>query len=447
MSNKFIHIVYIYIYLYFQCNVCNQDFSTQHNMKRHQKKTCIRRVDTSETGDNNLKTRVNKQDSIEGGSSASETSLSSIQKHILKFKCKFCASRFATRKEQYEHLHLNCLAANIHNDLQAEPFSRPPWLTEAGEIIPKFQRIYNVNRKIILSCHSRLDKIDSLFNFPVDHLPTNKIISEHVNSIFELKQHSFKINLSFGYILKHVESAEYRYYKPAANNSVFDFPLTITDRKSLQNVVEKLKEVDITNYLQKNRENTKWKVVYVTNVFYQTFTLNFALGQSNILPKHIINHRFILGLSVNPKSKKPYKDNMCIFRCLVTHKKCLDTEKEVLNHFKKWNEYCVQNLELNNDKKKFLGFPMNRLAYFEDCFQIRVNVYNLKEDGDVIPIYISNTKFEDSLYLNLYENHLSYITDFRYYAHKFICINCNRHFTKPAYLKKHYRVCSKIKKN
>lgn len=229
-----------------------------------------------------------------------------------------CKDVFSTRKELYEHIHLDCLANNITADLQDEPFTEKPWI-ENGEINEPFKKSYDCYRKIILANHLRLEKVDSYFNFPVDHIPTPDILKEQLTSIYEIKQSTFKINMSAGYILKHSESHEYRYFKPAGNNMFFDFPVLVTDYESFQKLLNKTKSIDFINHFQRNRENTKWKLIYLTNVTYTTYALNFVLGKPGFLPQYIKNHRHIKGLDRNPKTLLPYTDNLSIFRCLATH--------------------------------------------------------------------------------------------------------------------------------
>ena len=73
-------------------------------------------------------------------------------------------------------------------------------------------------------------------------------------------------------------------------------------------------------------KNSKSKLVYLTNICYYTYTLNFVIGNASGLSKHIKSHRYITGLDLNPKSHKAYEDNLCIFRCLATHLKWADIE-------------------------------------------------------------------------------------------------------------------------
>lgn len=373
------------------------------------------------------------------------TDIFDITKKKLTYKCKLCKEKFSTRREQYEHTHLKCLAANSFNNLQDMPFIIEPW-NEDGEINEKFEKVYKANNKIILAQHSRLDKVDSIFNYPVNHIPTTEMLQSQLQSIFESKHKTFKVNISAGYILQHSETHEYRYFKAANNNMIFDFPIMVTDDESFQKLKQKIMEIDFIEHFHRNRENSKWKLIYLTNIVYYTYTLNFSIGYTSFLSEHIKNHRFILGVDINPKTKRNYEDNLCLFRCLATHLKCADIEKATNSFFEQWCQFSKEELDLSVNKNKFLGFNIKYLSYFEKCFNIRLHVYDLGKDKTVTTIFLSYAKYDDIIYLNLCNFHFSYITDFRYYANKFKCISCERHFTKPQYLKRHYRVCSKVKK-
>ena len=202
------------------------------------------------------------------------------RKRFTKFSCKFCNKLFSSRKELYEHIHLDCLANNVNLDLQDIPFTNAnePWKID-DKIDKAFEKTYNCNKKIILAKHSRLEKVDSLFNFPVDNIPTVETLSAQLQDIFELKQTSFKINMSAGYILQHTETKEFKYFRPAMNNAVFDFPILVTDYESFEKLKLKMKSIDLINHFQRNRENTKWRLIYMTNITYNTYALNFVVGR------------------------------------------------------------------------------------------------------------------------------------------------------------------------
>ena len=55
-------------------------------------------------------------------------------------------------------------------------------------------------------------------------------------------------------------------------------------------------------------------------------------------------------------------------------------------------------------------------------------IYSKKSNGIVEMVYNSLSTFTDKMYLNLYENHLSYITNFKSFAKKFQCEKCKKLF-------------------
>lgn len=57
------------------------------------------------------------------------------------------------------------------------------------------------------------------------------------------------------------------------------------------------------------------------------------------LPVYFKNHRFIRGIDINPKTKQNYEIDLCLFRCLATHLKCVDIEKATTSFFEKWCQF------------------------------------------------------------------------------------------------------------
>jgi hypothetical protein len=81
----------------------------------------------------------------------------------------------------------------------------------------------------------------------------------------------FKMNLSFELILLNIETNDYRYFIAYHNEQVFDHPMQIERRADVERLQKKLAAMDITNYILRQRPNTKYKPVLVTNVHF-TFT-------------------------------------------------------------------------------------------------------------------------------------------------------------------------------
>ena len=81
---------------------------------------------------------------------------------------------------------------------------------------------------------------------------------------------------------------------------------------------------------------------------------------------------------------------------------------------------------------------MNKL---EQCFNVKIIIVSLNSSTSVNLLYESLFESENIIYLNNYENHLSYITDYSKVANKFQCEKCNKMFKRHWHLKRHYTNC------
>ena len=65
----------------------------------------------------------------------------------------------------------------------------------------------------------------------------------------------------------------------------------------------------------------------------------------------------------------------------------------------------------------------------------------LKEDGTAETVYLSRASFPAKIYMNVYENHLSLITDQKMYSNQYICNRCQKLFAGMENLNKHQLKC------
>ena len=68
------------------------------------------------------------------------------------------------------------------------------------------------------------------------------------------------------------------------------------------------------------------------------------------------------------------------------------------------------------------------------------------DTGNIKAVYHSVCDYEDSLNLNLFKNHFSYITKLEHYLKRFQCAKCFRFFPKLDPCKRHQKVCSLVNK-
>jgi hypothetical protein len=149
---------------------------------------------------------------------------------------------------------------------------------------------------------------------------TASTFTEMVHQIFREQITAFKINLSFGFILRNIETGELRYYHSSQNNARFvDVPHLIRTEEDLEKCLEELSRHDILEYIRQQRADTKWVVHLLTNVtFYLNKLIQHPIGARVVLPDHILKNRAVVALVGGAHG--PYTDNLCFFRCLVVHR-------------------------------------------------------------------------------------------------------------------------------
>ena len=118
--------------------------------------------------------------------------------------------------------------------------------------------------------------------------------------------------------------------------------------------------------------------------------------------------------------------SLCFIRCLAVH--CGAT---VVNAETSTNAYFHQYLDHTElPLRDFKGLYLVELPVLERLFNINVFVYELKEneEGKVNTELVRRSpyKFDDTMNLNLYMNHVSYIKDLRSYSRSYACRNCDK---------------------
>ncbi len=109
-------------------------------------------------------------------------------------------------------------------------------------------------------------------------------------------------------------------------------------------------------------------------------------------------------------------------------------------YFEQWRKY-MPHLKLPENPAEFQGLSPDDFHHFGSCFQERLTVGELDEEGHVSLYHHPTTQHKDQLYLNMYGTHLSCVISFQAYAKKYRCRLCERLFSQIYNLKKHSRVC------
>ena len=164
----------------------------------------------------------------------------------------------------------------------------------------------------------------------------------------------------------------------------------------------------------------------------------YPLGKPPHLPDYVKNNRYIIGLENDTIHANRYKDHLCFFRCLAIGKykfnrhNCNQKTKELFQN------YC-QHFRVK--PQDFEGVELNEFPEFEKYYETQLFVMFLKGDGSAKTLYLSQASFPTKIYMNVYQNHLSLITDIKIYSKQYICNRCGELSTRMLDSKRHQSKC------
>ena len=249
----------------------------------------------------------------------------------------------------------------------------------------------------------------------------------------------FKINFSFGYILKNIESDALRFFHPSYNNHcVLNTAKLISNSDELSRFLETVSEFNVLENFE--RPNTKWRYLSTTNItFYVNKLRKAVIGQSVTLPDFLVNNHGLHSLIADVCGTL-YRDYLCIFRCLSLfygfHLNNLETDTQT-----KFRLYCQKQQIIPS---RFEGVSLHDLIVIEDLFEINVMVYELAEfENDIVCRLIQNLQkiYPKTMKLNLFKNHFSYIFHFEKYSNIFQCAQCDVLWYNQRNYNQHLKHC------
>lgn len=360
---------------------------------------------------------------------------------VRTIRCRRCTQSFSNRRELYLH------GMQEHYQtgsgvLQSRPWNRgeAPWELDLDE---RLKTVYEANAPIILE-NNQESSTTSSYNVPLTNDFSIPQLMEHAERIYDRQGHAFRLNLEFGLILRHTETGEYRYFRPYANESLFERPIYISRRKDLNRLRLRLQRFNVSEYILRQRPDTKWKPYLVTNVRVILYHLNYPLGNCEHLPEYITTSKSIVALHKD-RNGRHYKDHLCAFRCLAVHrghhKEKLESHTKTL--YQKWVQFNkTKQVDLPIDPQRYDGLALDQMSYFEKCFQINVNIFHLRDDGVTFTVYKSRCRFKEIMHFNQCDHHLSYISNLEAYSKKYQCDTCHRHFQHMNNMKRHQLKCT-----
>ena len=180
------------------------------------------------------------------------------------------------------------------------------------------------NNDSIFMSH-RIRTVSSDCKFPCllpvdDHVPLGPNVASLLEMIAEVNaEESFKLNLTFGFLLQHKETGNYRYFAPHSSNFYFKTPHPISKPSDCQGVFSELDEEHLKSHILLQCPDTKWRAVMITNIHIYFYHLGFPMGLG-CLSALVKNSHVIISLERNSSTGEVYEDMDCALRALAYHR-------------------------------------------------------------------------------------------------------------------------------
>ena len=132
-------------------------------------------------------------------------------------------------------------------------------------------------------------------------MPLKKMYQEQTNA--------FKINLSYGFVLRNKNTGRYKYYHSSCNccGRYLDEPSLITNSEDFDDFLERIRETDVLQWAINQRPDSAWVCELVTNVtFFVNRIIDHPIGCVNMipLPVYIKKNIAVIGLEKEPNNSK-----------------------------------------------------------------------------------------------------------------------------------------------
>ena len=373
-----------------------------------------------------------------------------LQRHASRcrpkpFTCDVCHSGF-TRKDNLDHHKRTVQCGSPPQpgpapkrrriaSLDEDPLTPPPVEHAANDELSSALQDFVQENWGSVRTHVVHGPIQTRYNRRLTSLDMRDL-HDQLFLLFDQQTTAFKVNLSFGFILKQKVTGRLRYYHSSNNccGRYMEEPALITNRADFESFQERIQEPDLLNWAVSQRPNSDWICEMVTNVtFFVNRIVHHPIGCVDVnLPDYVKRNKAIVRLDKDSHGVI-YRDNLCLFRCLGLH-----LGRDVTTLYEEYTDQPVDTFE---------GVTIDELHKVEATFDVNVCVYKLVPTGNEKTkaeiVRRSLCSYAQTMYLNLYEAHFSYIKDIRMYSHSYKCSKCEQALWKsPYHLHRHERTCT-----
>jgi len=165
--------------------------------------------------------------------------------------------------------------------------------------------------------HTKLrtgNRVQNTCNYSLEGQRYADIVEQVHSDIMTRERTRFKINYSYGVILRNIETDQLRYfYGNLGNAHMLDFAVLISDQDDLHSFLESICDFNMREKIE--RPDIKWVLVTVIKIlFFVSLLPDIPIGGRVKLPAFIVNNK---GLHALVKRHSRVYDDLRLFRCLA----------------------------------------------------------------------------------------------------------------------------------
>ena len=154
-----------------------------------------------------------------------------------------------------------------------------------------------------------------------------------------------------------------------------------------------------------------------------------------VLPESLLKNHTVNCLTFEKNTRKPYNDNICLFRSVALHFFANERLEEETS--KLFNLFLINST--NPDPSNFPGVCMDDIPYVEDIVRINIFIYDIDLiDGSMVGELARRSikKYEKNVQLTQYNSHFYYVDNIHALVKAFRCPTCDTYFQKPGNLER-----------
>ena len=135
-----------------------------------------------------------------------------------------------------------------------------------------YEGIYQNNWSVIRE-RVKVGRFKDTYHFPLFTILDSEI-SQKVEHVLGQYNQSIKINIAFGFVLKHVTTEDMKFFYPSNNTLLFETPRYLRNIRDYHSLIDDVEYEDALSYAQALRPSTKWIVQRIICIMIEVYKMN-----------------------------------------------------------------------------------------------------------------------------------------------------------------------------